>query len=57
MQSLVAMVAASGEITTLHTLDVPVDHPGQGPSPPGKGHHDDTAQPSVGRQRKTEVRR
>jgi hypothetical protein len=31
MQSLVAMVAASGEITTLHTLDVPVDHPGQGP--------------------------
>ena len=23
MQALVAMVAASGEITTLHTLDVP----------------------------------
>jgi hypothetical protein len=29
MRSLAAMVAGSGEITTLHTFGVPADHPRQ----------------------------
>jgi hypothetical protein len=56
MRSLVAMVADSGEITTLYILDVPADHPRQ-TWPAQQGHHDDTAQRRAGRQRKLEGRK